>query len=186
MKNQSGIKLSLILLLLSFVATGQNKQYNTRIDTAGKVTINSGTTIILKADSVFIGQIIIDQAVPTKVYFLGSITTQDSTGIYTTTFKFAPRNNTSTFDVNITINFDKPFIPWYTTERLPPNTINPLWTSYIFDVRGDNGDSQASESWSKTYHFLRVRGLVSADNIYIAVKSKEKLFATITGALENK
>lgn len=179
------IKLFSALIFLSpyFASKAQKNTYNTHVDTARKVIVNAGRTTILKADSVFIGQVIINEAIPTQVYFLGSTTTLDTNKIYTTTFKFAPKVNPGTFNVNITIKFDKPFIPWYTTERPPPNAIVPGWTDHVIDIRGDNGVPQVSNGWSNNYYVLQVRGPVPADDIYISVKSKERLYATITGAI---
>jgi hypothetical protein len=176
------------LYSLAFCHTYAQKQtnnktlYQTKIDTAGKVDIHGGKTTIIKADTVFIGQIIIDQAVPTEVFFLGSVVTQDTNGIYTTTYKFAPKVNPGTFNINVVIGLDKPFLPWYMGDPPPPRNMLILGRrNHVIDVKGDNGQPQVSLQWTTDYKLIRVRGLVAADNVYVAIRSKEKLYSTISG-----
>lgn len=155
--------------------------YNTKIDTAGKVEINGGKTTILKADTVFIGQLLVDHSIPTEVYFLGSQTIQDS-AYYTTIFKFAPKYTAGTFNINVVIQFDKEFTPWSQTyPPPPPSTIIFNKDRDYFKIWGDNGKPTTPTLWTTDLKSVRVRGLVEADNIYVAIKSKQRLFATISG-----
>jgi hypothetical protein len=131
---------------------------------------------------VFIGQVIIDPTITTQVFFWGAKTVQDTNGIFTTTFRFAPKTNPGTFNINTVIQFDKPFLPWYLTDPPPPpNTLILGRRNHVVDVRDDYGESQISPRWTTDFKVIIFRGLVSADNIYISVKSKERLYATIQG-----
>jgi len=178
-----------IFIGFSITAKGQQKIYNTKIDSAGKVEIKGGFTKILHVDTVFIGQIVINQSAQTEVFFLGSTTVQDTTGYYTTTFKFVPNLNPGTFNINVFISFDKPFVPWYVTEPPLPSRTNALVKggveTHIFKMYGDKGDVNLPQQYTPDYKAIRIRGIVAADNIYISLKSKGKLFATIEGASEH-
>jgi hypothetical protein len=174
-------------LTLTLNAYSQKKKnnkdvYNTHIDTAGKVEINGGNTTILKVDTMFIGQLIIDPSITTQVFFWGSTSIKDNNGIYTTTFRFAPKVNPGTFNINVAIEFDSSFIPWYLTDPPPPSNAIVLGRkNHVVDIKDDYGESAIMPRWTTDYKVIIFRGLISADNIYISVKSKTKLYATIHG-----
>jgi|GEM_PF-3207575 hypothetical protein len=173
-----------LLLLSNILSYAQKKQFNTRIDTAGKVTINGGQTIILKADTVFIGQLTISQNVADSIYLYKSTTTQDTNGIYSTVYTFGPKKTSPSFNVDITIYFDKPYIPIYSLYKLPPGAILEIGNperDEIFKATGENGDVNISQYYNKDFKSLRARGIVMADKVNILVKSKERLFARISG-----
>lgn len=82
---------SILFLFLSLICTFSIAQKNkVKIDTAGNVHIQSSNVTIVKADTVFIGQVIINQTLKSKIYFLGAITKIDTLGIYTTAYLFGP------------------------------------------------------------------------------------------------
>lgn len=179
--------LGVTFVLMHFAANAQKKQFQTQINRASQVTINGGETKIAKVDSVFIGQVIVDQSVATEVYFLGSETYQDSSSkLYMIAYKFAPKTNPGTFSVNITFDFDKPFLPWYLGDPPPPPNMLVLGPKQFISVLGMNGSlpvmPETSNAWSPDYKKLAVRGIVAADILFVIIRSKEKPYATISGA----
>jgi hypothetical protein len=150
-----------IILLASSSLFGQ--KYNTKIDKAKKVEIKGGVITITKADSVFIGQIIINQSVKTKIYLTKSIRTQDSSGIYQTSYTFAPYDNPGVYFIDIVLKFDKTFLPF---------RIRDFKIIGIFQ-----GSTWANDALNEIY----LKGQVQAENCTVIVNSKEPLFATIYG-----
>ena len=182
--------LSACLCLITRQLYCQRKTLNTRIDTAAHVTVNGGVTEILKADSVFIGTVVTDPSISTDIRFMRTEASLDSNNIFTIYYVFAPitKNAAGTFSVNIRIEFDKPFIPWYLTTPVPPNTIMIGRNRDVFREAGLNGNlafiPQTSETWSSDYKTIAVRGLVvGGDSFIIMIRSKTSLSYKIYGAL---
>jgi hypothetical protein len=173
----------IIIFVISFLWTSsvisQQKKntYNTTIGKAQSVKISSGSINIVRADTVFIGQLVINRPVVDSIFFLGSTSVKDTFGIYTTTYKFAPKTRQIAFAADIAILFDTSFIPW---DRDRPKNVIRLKTK-TFNVYGDGGDVQTSNMFTPERNALFVRGMVSADNLYVQIKSNRKLFATIYG-----
>ena len=155
--------LSMIALFFFLGSNAQNKKYNTHIDTAGSVEIKGGTTTILKADTV-----IINQTIRTKVYYWESISEKDTSGLYTTSYLFAPRppNNPGVFLVNIRMRFNKPLLPDHNGMlfSIPDAAV----------VQGQYGVDPDSSG-------LTLHGQITGNTLTIVVKSKMPLFATIYG-----
>ena len=111
---------------------------------------------------------------------MGSVTVYDtSIKYYTTTYKFVPKKFDISFNVDIMISFDKPFTPWYQTQPPPPNAIVHGRGNDIFRVSAANGEPRSSNLTATDYRTIRVRGSINGDDLTIAIRSKEKLYATI-------
>ncbi len=119
-------------------------------------------------DSTFTGKIITDKTHHTRIYLTGFQQTLDSSGVYTTTYLFGARISRPTFDVNITMKFDKPLI-----------MDGPVGFQY-----GPNGVGRYSGSGAlRNNNFLFLQGQMTSSNhhFYIKVKSKEKPHPVISG-----
>lgn len=161
----------ILLLNILFVYTlvnGQDvkKTYNTKIDKAKTVNVNGGMTNINKVDSVFIGQLIINEAIRTKVYLTGSVQIRDSSGVYETKYMFSPVNNTEEFILNVNLKFDKPFLPFRMPQALKSD-------APFSKVSGGN-----NEELTQVNIFAKFTG---GSFCSFTVKSKEPLFVLISG-----
>jgi hypothetical protein len=139
---------------------------NVKIDTAGKVNIKGSTVTILKADTVFIGTLIINQSVKTRIYFAGSTREMDTSGLYITKYKFVPVDNPGQFFVKLHFIFNKPFIP------------NGL---IDFIVTDEAGVIPYHYDWNATFTDLNIRATLTGEVFWIRVISKEILSADIEG-----
>jgi hypothetical protein len=175
----------IFLLLASSRAVSQetpknNNTYNTKIDTARKVNIKGGKTTILSVGIVNVT--ISDNSIPTDVYLVSATWKLDSIGFYTTTVKLAPQTKATTFSIYAVIKFDKPFSPaWMDDPPPPPGALIPGRKHHIIDYGSDNGSLQFVPLFTNDLTTIILRGMVSADDIYVSVKSKEKLSVAITG-----
>jgi hypothetical protein len=164
--------------LLNTVVAKSQKIIN-NINTVEK-GVFSGNTTINRVDSIFIGQVIINQKNTDSIYFMGSVTVYDTTTqYYTTVYTFIPRTYDISFGVDIIISFDKPFTPWYITNPPPPHTIVFGRTRDIYRVNAANGEPHSSNLHTEDFKIIRVRGTITGDNLTISVKSKEKLYSKI-------
>ncbi len=168
----------LTFLCLTFLIAKSQKIIN-NIDKVGRGEFKGNTTIN-RVDTMFVGQIIINQKRNDSIYFVGAVTTYDTTcKCYTNEYRFLPGSYGISFNVDVVINFDKPFTPWYETEPVPPNTIVLGRKNDVYRVTAQNGESQASILWSEHYYMVRVRGAITGDDMKISVRSKDKLYAKI-------
>jgi hypothetical protein len=149
-------------------AQDRKNEFRTEVQKAGLVEINQGTVKILKAGTVVIGKITIIQSLRTKIYLVDVISSHDSSGIYTTTYQFAPEENLPSFGIEMAIKFNAPIL------RIGPDdfTINALNSTY-------QGFSNASEDRTTIY----TKGTMStpSNTFSITVRSKQKLLATFSG-----
>jgi hypothetical protein len=98
----------LLFAQISAICQSNNHTNNTTIKNAKNVDIKNSQVSIAKADSVIIHTTM--TAYP-KVYLIGIVSTKDTQGIYTTLYRFATKEMFRTFVVDISLKFDKPFIP---------------------------------------------------------------------------
>src|SRR5579872_4588571 len=98
------LSIALFTTLISLISYCQKQpQKNIHVDTAAQVNIYGN-------GHVYIGTVIINQTIKTKIYLLGVDQQKDSTGIYTTIFSFGNKETLPLFGVNITIEFSDPII----------------------------------------------------------------------------
>jgi len=146
-----------------------------------------GNTIIYKADNV---TVIINQKTNDSIFFVGAVYVYDTASkYYTTTYTFIPKSSGISFDVDVSITFNKPFAPWHTTSEPPPNMIIPGRKRDVIRVNAVNGEANTSNMWSDDFKYIRVRGSVVGDALHITYKSTELLYGTIQsiyGAIGNK
>jgi hypothetical protein len=105
-----------LLCLATFVIVAQlsfaqQKNYNTKIQKAGKVTVKEGKVFIEKADTVYIEK-------RTDIVHLQTTSERDTAGIYITKYVFAPKDGSSTFPFDIVLKFDKPILRRYCISTL--------------------------------------------------------------------
>jgi len=179
-------------LLICFCAnwlSAHSKRITNNIAKVEKGVFNGNTTIY-RVDSLFIGQLVVNEKKADSIYFIGSTTVYDTAGkFYTTVYNFLPSVHGISFNVDIIISFDKPFLPWYTTEPLPPNAIVLGRKNDVIRVSAANGEAQSSNRWSVNFYLVRVRGTINGDDLKISVRSKERLYAKIEsvyGAIGSK
>ena len=162
---KSQLFIAIGLLLFCFVSNAQKIQYKTHIDSAGTVIIKGGKTTILKVDTAFIDHVIINQTAKAGIYLISAILTKDSSGIYTTKYKFAPAEDLGSFNINISIQFDKPII-----ENKNQDYID-----------ADYGIAQCSGGYDSKLRLLNIRGIITSRSCTIRIQSKDILFANIYG-----
>lgn len=176
------MKLTLFLFLAITIASKSNSQVITNKINEVKRGSFKGKNTINKVDSmfIFIGKVIINQKSNDSILFAGSICSFDTASkYYVTQYSFIPAKQAISFDVDVIINFDKPFSPWYTTIRPPENAVVLGWESDIFRVNAINGECHTSNTNTDDFKSIRVRGSVIGEKLDIVLKSKERIYATI-------
>lgn len=166
-----------LLVLIPFSSISQKNTYNTKFDTVGEVKISGGKVTILKADKV------VNENKYDSIFWTNYLyRPKDSFGLYTFVYEFAPRFVLSSFKVNITINFDKPFVPWTVEDPPPPRNVI-IWSheNRNFVAAAWDGDEDIARINSSDFKSIHVRGVINGDYLIIAIKSKEELHAEIKG-----
>jgi len=158
------MKSLLIATLMSFIATLSMAQttVNNKIGTVEELNIYGKSNVI-------IGKVIVNQTLHTKILFAGQSVVKDSLGFYITTYKFIPIDNPGIYKVNVSIEFDKPFIA-YENQTMP------------FKCEVTNNISCAVDGrWANNLTAINVKATISGDDFMILVKSRNPLFAKIQG-----
>jgi hypothetical protein len=158
------LKIAILVLATYNLGYGQKNQnndtYNTRINKAELVQIESGRTTILHADTV------IFQTLHADVYFYGSAILKDTTGTYTTLYYFNPKDNPGVFKFDFVMNFDHPILG-------PEHNRLMVYARVGMDHIGvDSNDD---------YTAIHVYGSVSGEGVFVRIRSKAPLFTKIRG-----
>jgi hypothetical protein len=162
------ILISTIFIFLYSLAYSQKGKviYETKIESASKVNINSGEINISKADTVIINSKFIVSLDPQrpKVYLANVTGEKDSTGTYTTYYTFAPKGNLLSFDFDLLITFDKPFIDPVLNFMASGGVYTFSWQDYSVENK-----------------YIRLIGKAQNKSLTIFLRSKEPLNAKIFG-----
>lgn len=158
----------LLLLMLSLSTKAQIKKgvFYTNINNAKKVLIENtnGEINIQKADSVFIGKIIINVTNATRLFLIDYGQNKDSSGLYITVMKFSNPDKLVSMNVDVFIEFNSPYD-------------SAIW-------HGEGGGMQGEKIWGfPTKKYARIQGdiLFSGSILTLTVKSKEEIFSKIYG-----
>ncbi len=162
-------KLVLFFMLVVYInsATGQatENEYPASVSDTDNVEENEADTSILKPDSIFLGKVIINQGFKSDVHFVRSISTPDSSGVYRTVYKFVAKDHASSFNVQLAIDFDKPFLP-----RGPIGFIYGSTGMGVFS--GTYGIKSGNMG-------VYIKGSATGEDFYIIVNSTDRVYATI-------
>lgn len=115
---------------------------------------------------VIIGQIVINQLTKTKILLADITQEKDSSGVYTTTYRFVPELDDSGFKFNISIVFDQPFI-------------EPFYSNFFSTDVGSVTQYTFSKDVKQKY--ISAKGNTTSSQISFFVKSYKPVKATIHG-----
>lgn len=169
-------------LIIPALCFSQKKVYNTKIDTANKVIIYGGNTTITKVDSLRIEKLVVNQETIDSIYFIGYETVKDTSGNVLTMYKFSPSKKRISFDVDISISLDTPFIPLKTLLPSPRNFIRLDKTGDYVKAIGINKESvYGVPTYTSDYKTIRFRGRVVSDTLLIIILTPTIPRARISG-----
>jgi len=153
-----------VFLLLGSLSRGQKN--NVIVKQADNVIFKSGSNGVInitKADTVLIGQVIINQGIKSKLKIKNYSQQKDSSGSFTTIIKLLNQESATTFDVNLIIKFDKPVASVY-------------WSFTGAAMAEETGNTA-----DKKQYLFKAGQLTCADGLEIIIKSNEKVFTIIYG-----